>query len=48
LTPNVPPLPPHLTFEQASSMSTALLKGDPNARAVMRQSFLEKLRDYVR
>jgi hypothetical protein len=29
-------------------MSTALLKGDPNARAVMRQSFLEKLRDYVR
>jgi pyruvate dehydrogenase (quinone) len=46
--PNVPPLPPHITFEQARSMSAALLKGDPDLRGVVRQSLLEKLREYVR
>ena len=46
--PNVPPLPPHITFAQARSMTTALLQGDPDLRGVLRQSLLEKLRDYVR
>ncbi len=46
--PNVPPLPPHITFDQAKSITKALLKGDPNAGGVLRQSFLDKLRDYVR
>ena len=46
--PNVPPLPPHISFEQARSMTAALLKGDPDLRGVLRQSVLEKLRDYVR
>jgi pyruvate dehydrogenase (quinone) len=46
--PDVPPLPPHITFEQARSMTTALLEGDPDARGVLRQSLLEKLREYVR
>jgi pyruvate dehydrogenase (quinone) len=46
--PNVPPLPPHITFEQARSMSAALLKGAPDLRGVVRQSLLEKLREYVR
>jgi pyruvate dehydrogenase (quinone) len=39
--PNVPPLPPHITFEQAASMTRALLKGDPDARGVVRQSMRE-------
>ena len=46
--PDVPPLPPHISFEQARSMTVALLKGDPDLAGVIRQSFLEKLRDYVR
>jgi hypothetical protein len=29
-------------------MTAALLKGDPDLRGVLRQSFLEKLREYVR
>jgi pyruvate dehydrogenase (quinone) len=29
--PKVPPLPPHVTYEQAKSYAQALLKGDPEA-----------------
>jgi pyruvate dehydrogenase (quinone) len=36
--PNVPPLPPHITFEQAASMTKALLKGDPDAARIVKQS----------
>ncbi|MBS0350051.1 MAG: thiamine pyrophosphate-requiring protein [Proteobacteria bacterium] len=37
--PNVPPLPPHITFEQAKAYSAALFKGDPNTMAIIKQSF---------
>jgi pyruvate dehydrogenase (quinone) len=40
---DVPPLPPHITFEQAAALTRALLKGDPDWRGVVRQSFLDKL-----
>jgi pyruvate dehydrogenase (quinone) len=46
--PDVPPLPPHITVDQARSMASALLKGDPDLRGILRQSLLDKLRDYVR
>jgi pyruvate dehydrogenase (quinone) len=36
--PDVPPLPRHVTVEQAASMTKALLKGDPDAAGVVRQS----------
>jgi pyruvate dehydrogenase (quinone) len=39
--PDVPPLPPHITFEQAKAYATALLKGEPNTRGVLRQTFRE-------
>jgi pyruvate dehydrogenase (quinone) len=39
--PDVPPLPPHITFEQAASMTRALLKGDPDAAGIVRQSMRE-------
>jgi pyruvate dehydrogenase (quinone) len=39
--PDVPPLPPHITFEEAASLTTALLKGDPDARGVVAQSLRE-------
>jgi pyruvate dehydrogenase (quinone) len=41
--PDVPPLPPHITLEQARSLTAALRKGDPNAAQVIRQSFKQKL-----
>ncbi|MDR5883564.1 thiamine pyrophosphate-requiring protein [Caballeronia sp. LZ032] len=28
--PNVPPLPPHITIQQAKAFATTLMKGDPN------------------
>jgi pyruvate dehydrogenase (quinone) len=30
--PEVPPLPPHITLQQAKNFSLALMKGDPNER----------------
>lgn len=39
--PDVPPLPPHITFEQAKAYASALFKGDPNERGIFRQTFRE-------
>lgn len=41
--PNVPPLPPHITYEQAKSMLSSLLHGDPNTAGVTRQSVQQVL-----
>ena len=41
--PNVPPMPPHITFEQAKSYLSALWQGDPDAAAVVRHSAREWL-----
>jgi pyruvate dehydrogenase (quinone) len=35
--PNVPPLPPHITFEQARSFFSAALKGDADALGFLKQ-----------
>jgi pyruvate dehydrogenase (quinone) len=37
--PDVPPLPPHITFAQAKAFASSLLKGDPNEGGVIRQTF---------
>ncbi|ABF88296.1 pyruvate dehydrogenase [Myxococcus xanthus DK 1622] len=36
--PDVPPLPPHITFEQARNFAAALLEGDEDAPGVIKQS----------
>jgi pyruvate dehydrogenase (quinone) len=36
--PDVPPLPPHITFEQARAMTSSLVHGDPDRRGIMKQS----------
>lgn len=36
--PDVPPLPPHITLEQAKEFMFSLFKGDPNRGGVVRQS----------
>jgi pyruvate dehydrogenase (quinone) len=41
--PEVPPLPPHITFEQAEKMAKAMVKGDPERIGVMDKSLLGKL-----
>jgi pyruvate dehydrogenase (quinone) len=41
--PEVPPLPPHITLEQAKSFASSVLKGDPGAREMIGQSLRQKL-----
>jgi pyruvate dehydrogenase (quinone) len=41
--PNVPPLPPHITLEQARNYLKAILKGDPDALAIVKASVKELL-----
>jgi pyruvate dehydrogenase (quinone) len=36
--PEVPPLPPHITFEQARNYMVALFKGEPHAARAFKQS----------
>jgi pyruvate dehydrogenase (quinone) len=45
--PEVPPLPPHITFEQAKSLHSALRAGDPGAREILRQSFKQKMLEFL-
>jgi pyruvate dehydrogenase (quinone) len=42
--PNVPPLPPHITYEQAKSYAEAVLKGDPDALKIIWQSVRKGVR----
>jgi pyruvate dehydrogenase (quinone) len=41
--PEVPPLPPHITIEQARALSKAILHGDPARRRIIGQSIRQKL-----
>ncbi|MFL5853085.1 MAG: thiamine pyrophosphate-requiring protein [Solirubrobacteraceae bacterium] len=45
--PEVPPLPPHIRFEQAKKMAKALAKGDPASGDIVRNSLRGKLREVV-
>jgi pyruvate dehydrogenase (quinone) len=36
--PNVPPLPPHITVKEAKAYLEALIKGDPDALAIVKES----------
>ena len=41
--PEVPPLPPHITFEQAKHFAQAVIAGDPHRSRMIRQSFRQML-----
>jgi pyruvate dehydrogenase (quinone) len=45
--PDVPPLPPHITIEQAKALSSAILGGDPHAGGIIRQSFKQKVDEFL-
>ncbi len=41
--PEVPPLPPHITVEQARSLTKAIMHGDPSRRRIISQAIRQKL-----
>lgn len=45
--PEVPPLPPHITFEQAKGFASAILKRDPEAGAMIRDSLKQIADTYL-
>jgi pyruvate dehydrogenase (quinone) len=45
--PEVPPLPPHITREQAKKMTKAMLSGDPEFTGVMEKSLRGKLVEFI-
>jgi len=45
--PEVPPLPPHITIEQAKALSSALLGGDPNVGEIVKQSLKQKAQEFL-
>jgi pyruvate dehydrogenase (quinone) len=45
--PEVPPLPPHITIDQAKALTKAMLAGDPNTPEIIRQSFKQKVQEFL-
>jgi pyruvate dehydrogenase (quinone) len=45
--PDIPPLPPHITFEQAAAMASAMANGDPDAMDVMTKSLRAKMQEFL-
>ena len=45
--PNVPPIPPHATFEQAKDAAAALLKGDENRWGVIKEGVKTKVQEFL-
>jgi pyruvate dehydrogenase (quinone) len=42
--PDVPPIPPHVDFEQAKAMMSAVMKGDPHVGGIVKQSLKQGLK----
>lgn len=45
--PDMPPIPPHATFEQAKDSAESMLKGDPNFMGVMKQGIKTKAQEFL-
>jgi pyruvate dehydrogenase (quinone) len=45
--PDVPPLPPHITLEQAAKYTSTLFKGDPDEGGILHQSFTELVAKFL-
>jgi pyruvate dehydrogenase (quinone) len=46
--PEVPPLPPHVELDQATSMLKAVMSGDQHSRRMITQGFKGKLQEFIR
>ncbi len=44
--PSVPPLPPHISIKQAKAFTSSILKGDPNAWDMIKQTYKEVVDNY--
>jgi pyruvate dehydrogenase (quinone) len=45
--PNEPPLPPHITFEQAKGFAESVLRGDPNRTQYIKEAVKEKVDEFL-
>jgi pyruvate dehydrogenase (quinone) len=45
--PEVPPLPPHITFEQAKHLTEALTKGDPHEGSIIKETAKQVLASLI-
>jgi pyruvate dehydrogenase (quinone) len=45
--PEVPPIPPHATFDQLKDMASAVMKGDPDAWHLIVQGAKTKVQEFV-
>jgi pyruvate dehydrogenase (quinone) len=45
--PDVPPLPPHITFTEAKSYLSTLVKGDPDASGIIKQSYEQLIQIFL-
>jgi pyruvate dehydrogenase (quinone) len=45
--PDVPPIPPHATLEQAKDLAKALLHGDPNSLGIVKEGLMAKAREVL-
>ena len=45
--PEVPPLPPHITVKQAKNYVQSIVKGDPEGRRMIRQSFKDMIESWI-
>jgi pyruvate dehydrogenase (quinone) len=43
----VPPLPPHISLEQAKAFTFALAKGDPDSIGIIKQSIKGMAEEYL-
>lgn len=45
--PNVPPIPPHATFDQAKATAAAIIKGDEDRWGVIKEGLKTKAQEYL-
>jgi pyruvate dehydrogenase (quinone) len=45
--PDVPPIPPHATFDQMKDAAAAMLKGDENRWGVIREGVMTKVQEFL-
>ncbi|HEX5490880.1 MAG TPA: thiamine pyrophosphate-requiring protein [Candidatus Udaeobacter sp.] len=45
--PEVPTLPPHITFEEAKKFTESMIKGDPRRGHILKQTFMEAVESFL-
>ena len=45
--PDVPPLPPHIGFDQAVAFTRAIYRGDPDSRGMIARSFADAVENFI-